>query len=173
MKFQKNDSHSISSIQTSQTSQTGQTGKPMIEIVTETIDVDRVLESVRHPAAGAIDLFIGTTRDHSRGRKVIALEYEAYGPMALNLMIQIGEQAKARWNVQNVAIVHRLGRLMIGEASIVIAVSSGHRKDAFESCRYIIDTLKQTVPIWKKEFFEDGEVWVGQEGRESPAVQGG
>ena len=144
----------------------------MIQIVTEPIGIDRVLESVRDPSAGAIDLFIGTTRDHSRDKKVIALEYEAYTPMALRLMCEIAGELRARWSVRNVAIVHRVGRLMIGEASIVIAVSSAHRKDAFEACRYAIDTLKKTVPIWKKEFFEDGEIWVGQEGHEPKRTTG-
>src|SRR6266516_3912671 len=92
------------------------TGEPMIRIVNEPIGIDKVLESVRDPSAGAIDLFIGTTRDHSRNKKVIALEYEAYTPMALQLMLRICDQVGARWSVLKVAIVHRVGRLMIGEA---------------------------------------------------------
>jgi molybdopterin synthase catalytic subunit len=137
-----------------------------IQIVTGTIDVEGVLQSVQDPSAGAIDLFIGITRDHSHGKKVIALEYEAYTPMALGQMREIAGEMRARWGVRKIAMVHRVGRLAIGEASVAIAVSSDHRMDAFEACRYAIDTLKKSVPIWKKEFFEDGEVWVGQEGQE-------
>ena len=138
----------------------------MIQIVAHPIDLSSVLESVRDPSAGGIDIFIGATRDHSRGKKVLALEYEAYTPMALKLMNGIADDVRAKWNVQKISMVHRVGKLAVGEASIAIAVSSAHRKEAFEACRYAIDTLKKTVPLWKKEFFEDGEVWVGQEGQE-------
>jgi molybdopterin synthase catalytic subunit len=135
----------------------------MIKIVKEKIDVDEVIESVRDPGAGGIDVFLGTTRNHADGKKVFALEYEAYDPMALKMMLQIADDIKSKWNVCKISIVHRTGRVEIGEASVVIAVSSAHRKEAFEACRYAIDTLKKTVPIWKKEFFADGEVWVGSQ----------
>jgi molybdopterin synthase catalytic subunit len=135
----------------------------MVEIVKEKIDMARVVASVEHPVAGGVVVFIGTTRDHSDGKTVRALEYDAYVPMALKLMNRIAGEAKARWGLQNISIVHRVGRLGIGEASVVIAVSSAHRKEAFEACRYAIDTLKKDVPIWKKEFFDDGEVWVESE----------
>lgn len=133
----------------------------MIEIVNIPIDIQRVLESVRDSAAGAIDVFIGTTRDHADGKKVLALEYEAYESMALRSMTRIAEEAQSRWNVKKISIVHRIGKVDIGEASIVIAVSSVHRHEAFEACRFIINSIKKTVPLWKKEFFIDGESWVG------------
>ncbi|MBK7872040.1 MAG: molybdenum cofactor biosynthesis protein MoaE [Saprospiraceae bacterium] len=110
--------------------------------------------------AGAVDVFIGTVRDHTQGRKVVRLEYEAYEPMAISEMRKIAEAAIHRWPVQRIAIHHRIGTLQIGDAAVVIAVSTPHREEAFEACKWIIDTLKQTVPIWKKEIFEDGEVWV-------------
>lgn len=135
----------------------------MVEIVKEKIDIGRVVESVEDPAAGGVAVFIGTTRDHSDGKSVLALEYDAYVPMALKLMNRIAAEARSRWGLQKISIVHRVGRLGIGEASVVIAVSSAHRKEAFEACRYAIDTLKEDVPIWKKEFFENGEVWVESE----------
>lgn len=135
----------------------------MIEIVKEKIDVARVIGSAEDPAAGGVAVFIGTTRDHSNGRRVLALEYDAYPPMALKLMNRIAAEAKTRWGLQKVSIVHRVGKMGVGEPSVVIAVSSAHRKEAFEACRYAIDTLKKEVPIWKKEFFEDGEMWVQPE----------
>ncbi len=139
----------------------------MIEIVDHPIDVPQVLGSVSHPGAGGIALFVGTTRNHSHGKEVLYLEYEAYVPMALSMMTQIAEEAKARWGLHAISIVHRRTRVDISEASVVVAVSSSHRKEAFEACRFAIDTLKKTVPIWKKEFFADGAVWVDEEGHKS------
>jgi molybdopterin synthase catalytic subunit len=110
--------------------------------------------------SGGIDVFIGTVRDSTKGKKVIRLEFEAYEPMALKEMHKIAEQAFAKWPVQKLLIHHRTGVLQVGEVPVIIAVSCAHRDAAFEACRYVIDTLKQTVPIWKKEIFEDGEVWV-------------
>jgi molybdopterin synthase catalytic subunit len=133
----------------------------MIKIVKEEIEIGKVLESVQDPSAGGIDIFIGTTRNHSSGKEVHSLEYQAYEPMALKLMNDIEEQIRRQWPVRKISLVHRIGKVAIGEASVVIAVSSVHRKEAFEACRYAIDTLKKTVPIWKKEIFADGEVWVG------------
>ena len=135
----------------------------MIEVVKENIDIHNVIESVEDPSAGGVAVFIGTTRNHSDGKSVLALEYDAYVPMALKLMNRIASEVKSKWGVQKISIVHRVGRLAIGEASVAIAVSSAHRKEAFEACRYAIDTLKKEVPIWKKEFFEDGEAWVKNE----------
>jgi molybdopterin synthase catalytic subunit len=132
----------------------------MIEIVREKIDIAHVIQSVEDPAAGSVAVFIGTTRNHSDGKLVLGLEYDAYAPMALKLMNRIAGEVKSKWGVQKISIVHRVGRLEVGGASVVIAVSSAHRKEAFEACRYAIDTLKKEVPIWKKEFFEDGEMWV-------------
>jgi molybdopterin synthase catalytic subunit len=112
------------------------------------------------PESGGIDVFIGTVRSVTKGKQVIRLEFEAYEPMALKEMHKIAEQAYSQWPIQKLLIHHRTGVLDVGEVPVIIAVSCAHRDAAFEACRYIIDTLKQTVPIWKKEIFEDGEVWV-------------
>ena len=133
----------------------------MVRIVRENINIDQVLQSVQDPSAGGIDVFIGTTRNHSNGKEVLSLEYEAYEPMALNVMTEIVEEAKHRWQVKKVSVVHRIGEVAICEASVVIAVSAAHRKEAFLACQFIIDTLKKNVPIWKKEIFIDGEIWAG------------
>src|SRR3990172_5594078 len=130
----------------------------MIRIVHRPIDLQEVLRSVQTPEAGAIDIFIGTTRNHSAGKQVLSLEYEAYEPMALKLMEAIAREAHVRWLIHQIAIVHRVGRVEVGEASVVIAVSASHRKEAFEACQYAIDALKKDVPIWKKEVFADSEV---------------
>ena len=119
-------------------------------------------QAVEHPGAGALALFSGVVRDQTGGRRVKFLEYEAHGPMALSKMREIGAAIRSRWPaIARIALVHRIGRLEIGESSVMIAVSSPHRAVAFDACRFAIDTLKETVPIWKKEHFEDGEVWVG------------
>lgn len=125
--------------------------------------VERALvEAVEDPGAGAIALFSGVVRDRTGARRVKFLEYEAHEPMAEAKMCEIAAEVRRRWpDVKRVAIAHRIGRLEIGESSVLIAVSSPHRRQAFEACQFAIDTLKQTVPIWKKEYFEDGEVWVG------------
>jgi len=115
------------------------------------------------PSDGALCLFAGTVRNHNAGRDVLHLEYEAYEEMALPLMDEIAEEALRRWPIGDVRIVHRLGRMEIGDVSVAIAVASPHRKEAFEACRFAIDTLKSRVPIWKKEFFADGAVWVDGE----------
>ena len=135
----------------------------MVEIVSTKIIVDAVIKNVEDPAAGGIDVFIGTTRNNANRKRVLHLEYEAYQPMAIKMLHRIAEDVKSKWKIINIAIVHRIGRLEIGEPSVVIAVSSAHRAEAFEACRYAIDMLKKTVPIWKKEFFEDGEVWVQEQ----------
>ena len=105
---------------------------------------------------GALCLFVGVVRDHNEGRRVLRLEYEAYEEMALPLMERIAADCRERWRISDVRIVHRLGPLAIGETSVAVAVASPHRREAFEACRYAIDTLKATVPIWKKEFYADG-----------------
>jgi molybdopterin synthase catalytic subunit len=133
----------------------------MIKIVRGPIDLDEALSSVKSSEAGAIDVFIGTTRNHSDGREVLSLEYEAYEPMAVRLMEAVGAEARRRWAIDRFAIVHRVGGVEVGDASVVIAVSAVHRREAFEACRYVIDALKRDIPIWKKEVFSDGEVWVG------------
>jgi len=112
------------------------------------------------PESGGIDVFIGTVRNATKGKPVIRLEFEAYEPMAIAEMGKIAKQAFEKWPVQKILIHHRTGVLDVGEIPVIIAVSAAHRAAAFDACRFIIDTLKQTVPIWKKEIFQDGEVWV-------------
>ena len=136
----------------------------MISIVAKPIDILSVLLSVQDPSAGGIDLFVGTTRDHAGGRRVLSLEYEVYEPMALKVISAIAEDAKTRWGICKISVVHRTGKVAIGEASIVIGVSAAHRHEAFEACRFVIDTIKRSAPIWKKEYYADGECWVGMQG---------
>ena len=137
--------------------------QPQFRIQAEVLD-PRVTESlVAHPGAGAIATFIGTVRDHGRGRAVTHLEYEAYAPAAELTLAQIGDEIRERWGIDDVAIVHRVGSLAVGEASVVISVASPHRDAAFEACRYAIERIKQIVPIWKKEHYADGATWLGSE----------
>jgi molybdopterin synthase catalytic subunit len=128
------------------------------------LHLDEVVRQVADPAAGAIATFIGTTRTHSRGRTVVHLEYDAYPEMAESEMARIASAVRGRHDVLGVAIAHRTGHVPIGEASVIIAVSAAHRGPAMDACREAIDTLKQTVPVWKKEVFEGGEEWIGREG---------
>jgi molybdopterin synthase catalytic subunit len=132
-------------------------------IVHEQIRTDEVLQSLKQPPDGAAVVFEGVVRDHSRGRRTLYLDYEAYEEMALKQMEALVEQALAQFSIRDAAMVHRLGRLEIGETSVLIAVTSAHRAAAFEACRWLIDSLKRTVPIWKKEHFEDGAVWADGE----------
>lgn len=118
---------------------------------------------VANPGAGAIVTFVGTVRDNARGRAVLSLDYEAYPPAAERMLEQIGDEISDRWGIEQCAIIHRMGHLAIGETSVAIAIASAHRGDAFDACRYAIDRIKEIVPIWKKEFYEDGETWVGSE----------
>jgi molybdopterin synthase catalytic subunit len=138
----------------------------LFEITTEPISVDEVSRRVSDPSVGAVVSFAGVVRGTNDGRTVHYLEYETYPEMAEITMAQIGEEVKNRWPIERVAIVHRVGRQEIGETSVVIAVASGHRQGAFEAGRYAIDRIKEIVPIWKKEYFEGGEVWI--EGPEKP-----
>ncbi|GAA3985025.1 molybdenum cofactor biosynthesis protein MoaE [Mucilaginibacter dorajii] len=126
----------------------------------ETLNIQSCIDWVMSPESGGIDVFIGTVRNATKGKSVLKLDFEAYEPMAISEMEKIAKQAFEKWPVQKVLIHHRTGLLQIGEVPVVIAVSAAHRDAAFDACRFIIDTLKQTVPIWKKEAFEDGEVWV-------------
>ena len=132
----------------------------MIEITNEPLDPEAITARVRRPANGAVVTFLGTTRGNTGDRKVLHLEYEAYVPMAEKKLAEIAQEMRDRFNVDDVAIAHRLGRLEIEEISLVVAVASAHRKDAFAACQYSVDRIKQTVPIWKKEYFEGGEVWI-------------
>jgi molybdopterin converting factor subunit 1 len=136
---------------------------PHATIVREVIDTQRVVGALKRGEDGAALVFEGVVRNQTRGRKTLYLDYEAYEEMALQQMESLASQALAQFQVRDVAIVHRLGRLEIGETSVLIAVASAHRAAAFEACRWLIDTLKRTVPIWKKEFFEDGAVWADGE----------
>jgi molybdopterin synthase catalytic subunit len=141
----------------------GGSGAPdWIDVVTEPLSERAIADAVAHPGAGGIALFSGVVRDQTGGRRVKFLEYEAHAPMAAAKMREIAAAIRSRWpGVMRVALVHRIGRLEIGESSVMIGVSSPHRREAFEACHFAIDTLKETVPVWKKEYFEDGEVWVG------------
>jgi molybdopterin synthase catalytic subunit len=131
-----------------------------IEIHTEPLNIQTCIDWVMSPDSGGIDLFIGTVRNATKGKPVQKLEFEAYNAMAVKEIEKITEQVIKQWPVLKVLVHHRTGTLQVGEVPVIIAVSAAHRDAAFEACRYIIDTLKQTVPIWKKEFFNDGEVWV-------------
>jgi MoaE-MoaD fusion protein len=136
-----------------------------VEVTTVPLSEDRVAAAVSDPGAGGIVLFSGVVRDETGGRRVKYLEYEAHAPMAVAKMREIAAAVRERWpGVRKVALVHRIGRLEIGESSVMIAVASPHRAEAFAACHFAIDTLKTTVPVWKKEHFEDGEVWVGLQG---------
>ncbi len=136
------------------------------EITTEAIDVGAVARRVVLPECGATVTLDGYAREWTKGRRTLYLVYEAYEPMALSEMRKLGEQAHAKFDVAHIGIVHRTGRLEIGETSVVISVSAPHRRAAFEACEWAIRELKRTVPIWKKEVFADGEVWVEGEGQQ-------
>lgn len=138
-------------------------GSGLISIVHEKIDTQSVLEKIKRPEDGAVVIFEGIVRNHTRDRRTLFLEYEAYEEMALKQLEGLAAQAKLQFQVGEIAIIHRLGRLEISETSVLIAVAAAHRAAAFEACRWLIDTLKRTVPIWKKEHFEDGAVWADGE----------
>jgi MoaE-MoaD fusion protein len=134
-----------------------------IALVQEPINPSAILREIKAGADGAVCLFDGIVRDNTRGRATLHLDYEAYDEMALKQMHLLRSEAIGRFGVRDVAIVHRLGRLHVGETSVFIAVASAHRAAAFDACRWVIDTLKKTVPIWKKEHFADGAVWTDGE----------
>ena len=132
----------------------------MILITDEPLDPEATTSLVTRSSNGAVVTFLGVTRDTTADRRVLHLEYEAYRPMADKKLAEIAREVSAEWPVEDVAIAHRVGRLEIGDVSLVVAVASPHRRDAFAASQYVVDRIKQTVPIWKKEFFEGGEVWV-------------
>ncbi len=136
---------------------------PHAAIVREAIQTAPVLQAIKRPEDGAAAVFEGIVRNHTRGRRTLYLDYEAYEEMALKQMEELAGRALAEFKIRDVAIVHRLGRLEIGDTSVLIVVVSAHRAAAFDACRWLIDTLKRTVPIWKKEHFEDGAVWADGE----------
>ena len=131
-----------------------------VHLTKQSLDLQQITSLVSRSALGGINVFVGTVRNLTKGKKVLRLEYEAYEPMAKSEMAKIAEQVVEKWPEAIIAIHHRVGILDIGEAAVIIAVATPHRESAFLACKYAIDTLKETVPIWKKEIFEDGEVWV-------------
>ena len=132
----------------------------MIQLTPEKIGIDTLLDSVEDHSTGGLVIFLGRVRNHAEGRQVRAMDYEAFDAMALAKMEAIAEEAGGKWPIKKIAIVHRTGHLELGEVSVAIAVACAHRAEAFAACRFVIDTLKKTVPIWKKEYFEGGEAWV-------------
>jgi molybdopterin synthase catalytic subunit len=136
----------------------------MIKIVSEEISKESVLGAMASPDCGALVFFEGIVRRESEGKQVTHLFYEAYAPMAEKEIEKICQSALSRWPVARISVIHRIGRLEIGDTAVLIAVASGHRSEAFDACRFVIDEIKKTVPIWKKEHFSDGEVWVEEGG---------
>lgn len=132
----------------------------LFEVTADELEPGRVADHVRRDDAGAIALFYGVVRDHGRGRDVLYLEYDAYPEMATSVMRRIADEIKERFNIAEVAIQHRTGRLEIGETSLLVAISSAHRSEAFEACHALVDRFKEAVPVWKKEVFEGGEEWI-------------
>ena len=133
----------------------------MFRVTNQALQLQELVDFVTDPEAGAIATFIGTTRNHNEGRKVIALDYEAYPEMAEKELVRLGAEAKKKWPICRMAIVHRIGPVQITEPSVMIAVSAAHREAAFAACRFAIEEIKKTVPIWKKEIYEGGEIWIG------------
>src|SRR2546427_8470603 len=140
----------------------------MFRIARAPIVLERLVRAVRAPAAGAVGVFLGTTRNRNAGRRVVRLEYEAYGRMAVAEMRRLAAQAKRRWPIRKVAMAHRVGPVPIGQVSVAIVVSAGHRAPAFVACRWLIDRLKAIVPIWKREHFPGGRVWIGPQSGAPP-----
>lgn len=135
-------------------------GDNFAAVVEGAISIDRVLRSVRRGDCGAVVLFIGTVRDNFQGRRVIGMEYEAHPILAEHALNEVISEVRKRWPLREIRVVHRIGRLEVGDISVAVAVSAPHRPAAFEAGRFAIDRLKETVPIWKKELLEDGEVWI-------------
>ncbi|MED4283635.1 molybdenum cofactor biosynthesis protein MoaE [Priestia megaterium] len=135
----------------------------LFEVVNQPIVVDEIIKKVSRRDAGAITTFIGTVREFTKGKKTLSLEYQAYVPMAVKMLSQIGDEIQEKWPDALTAITHRIGKLDITEVAVVIAVSSPHRKTAYEANEYAIERIKQIVPIWKKEFWEDGTKWIGDQ----------
>src|SRR5688572_11708264 len=132
----------------------------MYRLVREPIEIRSMRDALVRPEDGAVAVFEGVVRNNARGKKVLYLEYYAYESMALKKLEEVGSLAKSEYDIRSIGILHRLGRLHHSECSVAIVVTAGHRAPAFDACRFAIDTLKKIVPIWKKEFYEDGEVWI-------------
>ncbi|MFP7484751.1 molybdenum cofactor biosynthesis protein MoaE [Priestia filamentosa] len=135
----------------------------LFEIVREPIEPNKVMEKVMRREAGAVTTFIGTVREFTKGKRTLKLEYDAYDKMAIKMLEKIGKEIEEKWGDVKVAITHRIGMLDILDIAVVIAVSTPHRRDAYEANEYAIERIKQIVPIWKKEFWEDGEQWIGDQ----------
>jgi molybdopterin synthase catalytic subunit len=132
----------------------------MIQIANQAIDIQACIDAAQSERAGAVDVFIGTVRNHNKAKKVVRLEFETYDTMAVKKMEELANQAREKWDIEKIVMVHRSGVLAIGDVAVVIAVSTPHRAASFEACQWLIDTLKQVVPIWKKEIYENGEEWL-------------
>ena len=147
----------------------GGAGRELFRVTSEQLDPERLVEAVRRDESGAVALFYGVARNHSEGRRVSALEYDAYPAMAERKLRQVADEVRARWPITGIGVWHRTGRLAIGETSLLVAVSAAHREEAFEACRHAVDRIKQVVPIWKKEIWEDGDgAWVAGHPVEAP-----
>ena len=133
----------------------------LFEVTRDPIDSQDLQNDLVRDAVGAVVTFLGVVRKFSKGKTVVRLEYDAYDEMAVKKLREIGQEMRERWPIEDVAIRHRVGRMEIGEVSLVVVVVSAHRADAFAAAQYAVDRIKQIVPVWKKEVFEDGEVWVG------------
>ena len=144
----------------------------MIELTYQTLDPEKTTALVRQDSNGAVVTFLGTTRDSFEGRRVIMLEYEAFEEMAINKLEEIRRELQAEFQIEDIAIAHRIGSVPIGEISLVVAVASPHRLEAFQACHQAVNRLKETVPIWKKEIYEDGSRWVACEDHEIPSAEG-
>jgi molybdopterin synthase catalytic subunit len=136
-------------------------GVDLFEITAAPLSVDALIRSVSRRSSGAVATFLGVVRESSRGRQVIRLEYDAYPEMAVPTMRTIGEEIRRRWPIDRIAIVHRVGALAVGDASVAIAVAAPHRREALEACAYAIERLKEIVPVWKREVWSDGAEWIG------------
>lgn len=141
----------------------------LIRVTPDVLDTNEAIAAVETPEAGAVNVFLGVVRNNNLGRAVQYLEYDAYPAMAEKVMRELGEEARARFGLEDIAVLHRTGRLEIGEASLLVAVSCGHRAESFEAGHWLVNEIKKKVPVWKKEVWEDGEEWI--EGPESMGIQ--
>jgi len=132
----------------------------MIQIADKAIDIQACIDAAQSERAGAVDVFIGTVRNHNNAKEVVRLIFETYDTMAVKKMQELADQAREKWEIEKIVMVHRKGTLEIGDVAVVIAVSTPHRAASFEACQWLIDTLKQVVPIWKREVYKDGEEWL-------------
>ncbi|MBD8067561.1 molybdenum cofactor biosynthesis protein MoaE [Bacillus sp. PS06] len=144
----------------------------LFTITKKPLHIETVVNKVVRPEAGAVTTFIGTVREFTKGKRTLHLEYDAYIPMAEKQLTKIGEEISEKWPEARTAITHRIGRLEISEIAVIIAVSTPHRKDAYEANEYAIERIKQIVPIWKKEHWEDGEMWIGDQLESTPYPKG-